>query len=87
MSHPEVRVAYELFEVPVVFLSGDRAIVDQAKGLFGDIETVAVKEGIGVAELGKHPLVANQEITRIGRIGDSNQAEAVSVGALFVTTV
>jgi D-amino peptidase len=51
-----------VFEVPVVFLSGDRAIVDQARGLFGDIETVAVKEGIGVAELGKHPLVANKEI-------------------------
>ncbi len=50
------------FDVPVIFLSGDLAITDQAEGLFGDIETVAVKDGIGRAELGKHPLVARQEI-------------------------
>ncbi len=50
------------FDVPVIFLSGDLAIADQARGLFGDIETVAVKDGIGRAELGKHPLVAQEEI-------------------------
>ncbi|KPK95893.1 hypothetical protein AMJ80_03095, partial [bacterium SM23_31] len=32
------------FNVPVVFLSGDKAICGQAKGLFGEVETYAVKE-------------------------------------------
>ncbi len=44
-----------MFGVPVVFVSGDKAIGAQARELFGDIETVAVKEGIGTAELGLHP--------------------------------
>ncbi|HET9372737.1 MAG TPA: M55 family metallopeptidase [Vicinamibacterales bacterium] len=36
-----------LYDVPVVFASGDRAFVEQAKTLLGSIETVAVKEAIG----------------------------------------
>lgn len=43
------------FGVPVVLLSGDKAIAGQARELFGEIETVVVKEGIGTAELGLHP--------------------------------
>ena len=43
------------FDVPVVLVSGDKAIGEQARELFGDIETVVVKEGIGTAELGIHP--------------------------------
>ncbi|RKY86870.1 hypothetical protein DRQ09_05455 [candidate division KSB1 bacterium] len=35
------------FNVPVVFISGDKAVCEQAKSLFGDIETVAVKKGLG----------------------------------------
>lgn len=50
------------YDVPVVFLSGDRAICDQAIGLFGEVETYAVKEGIGRAELGVHPEVAREKI-------------------------
>ncbi len=37
------------FGVPVVLVAGDKAICEQAKELFGDVETVAVKEGIGNA--------------------------------------
>jgi D-amino peptidase len=44
-----------MFDVPVVLISGDKAIAAQAKELFGDIETVVVKEGIGTAEKGIHP--------------------------------
>jgi D-amino peptidase len=44
-----------MFDVPVVLISGDKAIAAQAKELFGDIETVIVKEGIGTAEKGIHP--------------------------------
>jgi D-amino peptidase len=50
------------FDVPVVFLSGDSAICEQAKTLFGKVETVAVKEGIGNAALGLHPEVAQEKI-------------------------
>jgi len=50
------------FGVPVVFASGDRALCDQVIGLFADIETVAVKEGLGKAALNHHPEVAGQKI-------------------------
>lgn len=53
------------FDVPVVFLSGGKAICKQAKELFGEVETVAVKEGMGKANLGLHPEVAQDKI-RIG---------------------
>jgi D-amino peptidase len=50
------------FNVPVVFISGDQAVCDQVKGLFGEIETVAVKKGIGAATLSLHPEAAGQMI-------------------------
>jgi len=50
------------YNVPVVFLSGDQAIGQQATDLFGEIETVAVKEGIGNAALNLHPEVAQKKI-------------------------
>lgn len=43
------------FNVPVVMVAGDLAITKQAKELFGDIETVSVKEGIGNAAKMLHP--------------------------------
>jgi D-amino peptidase len=50
------------YNVPVVFLSGDLAICKQAKELFGEVETVAVKEGIGNAALNFHPEVTQEKI-------------------------
>lgn len=50
------------YNVPVVFLSGDKAICEQAKGLFGIVETVEVKEGIGNSALNLHPEVAREKI-------------------------
>ena len=49
-------------DVPVVFIAGDKAVCDQAKELLGNIETVAVKEGIGAAALNLHPEVARERI-------------------------
>lgn len=51
-----------LYDVPVVFVAGDRAVCDQAEQLLGEIETVAVKEGIGGAALCLHPEVARERI-------------------------
>lgn len=50
------------FDVPVIFVSGDLAICEQAKTLFGEVETVPVKEGIGNAALSLHPEVAQEKI-------------------------
>jgi D-amino peptidase len=52
------------FDVPVVFISGDKAICEQAKTIFGDIETVAVKEGIGEACLNLHPYKSRELIKK-----------------------
>ena len=50
------------YNVPVVFLAGDKAICEQAKKLFGQVETVAVKDAIGAAVVSLHPNVANAKI-------------------------
>ena len=42
-------------DVPVIFIAGDKAVCEQARKIFGDVETVAVKEGIGEASLNLHP--------------------------------
>ena len=51
-----------LYDVPVALVSGDLAVCDQVKELFGDVETVAVKEAIGAATLSLHPEVAQEQI-------------------------
>ncbi len=50
------------YEVPVVFIAGEHALCNQAKELLGNVETVAVKEGIGYAALCLHPEVAREQI-------------------------
>jgi D-amino peptidase len=50
------------FGVPVVLVSGDQAIARQAKELFGDVETVVVKEAIATAAIMFHPSKARDMI-------------------------
>jgi len=50
------------YDVPVVFAAGDKTLCDQLTSLLGDIETVAVKEGIGAASVSPHPEVAREKI-------------------------
>ena len=50
------------YDVPVVFVAGDKAVCDQAMELLGNVETVAVKEGIGAAALNLHPEEARDQI-------------------------
>ncbi len=52
------------FNVPVVMVAGDLAICKQAEELFGDVETAAVKEGIGNAAKMLHPLKAQALIRK-----------------------
>ena len=53
-----------LVGVPVVFVAGDRAVVDQIRGLLGPIGAVAVKEEINDASLGMSPAHAQDEIRK-----------------------
>jgi D-amino peptidase len=52
------------FGVPVVLVAGDLAVCTQAKELFGNVETVAVKEGIGGAAKMLHPKKAQDLIRK-----------------------
>ena len=52
-----------LANVPVVFVAGDRAVVDQLRSLIGPIEGVAVKEEINDATLSMSPKEAQAAIT------------------------
>jgi len=44
-----------IYGVPVVFVAGDKAIADQARGFLGNVATYATKEGIGAAAKSRHP--------------------------------
>jgi D-amino peptidase len=63
------------FGVPVVLVAGDKAICEQVIDLFGDVETVAVKKGMGNAARMLPPKKA-QELIRtkttdaLKRVGD-----------------
>jgi D-amino peptidase len=50
------------YDVPVVFAAGDQALCNQVQALFGPVEAVAVKQGIGAAALNLHPEVARERI-------------------------
>jgi D-amino peptidase len=51
------------YGAPVVLVSGDRAVTEEARALLGPIETVAVKEGITrISARCLHPQVAQERI-------------------------
>jgi len=49
-------------KVPVIFISGDKGVCDEATQFNPQIETVAVKEGIGNSTLNLHPELARTKI-------------------------
>ena len=51
------------YGVPVVLITGDRAVTEEARALLGEIETVAVKEGVTrTAAQCLHPQVACERV-------------------------
>jgi D-amino peptidase len=64
-----------LYDVPVVFIAGDRAVVDQVRGLLGPIEGVAVKEEIGDASNGMSPKEAQEQIRKTVETAVRNRAK------------
>ena len=65
-----------LYGVPVVFVAGDRAVVEQIRGLLGPIEGVAVKEEVNDASLGLSPKQAQDEIRKGVEQAVRNRARA-----------
>ena len=51
-----------MLNVPVVFVSGDRGLCDEAAELVPHIGTVAVKEGVGNSTISIHPELAAERI-------------------------
>jgi len=69
------------FGVPVVLISGDQAVVAEARALLGEIETVAVKEGFtSSAAQCLHPEVAQERIRQA-----AERALARNVSPLVIT--
>ena len=65
-----------LYGVPVVFVAGDRAVVEQIRGLLGPIDGVAVKEEISDASLGLSPKQAQEQIRAGVEQGVRNRTRA-----------
>jgi D-amino peptidase len=65
-----------LYNVPVVFVAGDRAVVEQIRGLLGPIDGVAVKEEIGDASNGMSPKQAQDAIRSSVEQAVRNRAKA-----------
>lgn len=61
--------------VPVVFASGDKALVEQLRGLLGPIEAVAVKEEINDAVVSASPKQAQTRIRAGVELGVRNRAK------------
>lgn len=65
-----------LVGVPVVFVAGDRAVVQQIRGLLGPIAGVAVKEEINDASNGMSPKQAQDEIRKGVELAVRNRSSA-----------
>jgi D-amino peptidase len=66
VSLPEVgynALVAGLYNVPVVFVAGDKAFVDQARGLLGPVEAVVTKTEIGGAISSLSPATAQRQIS------------------------
>src|SRR6185503_5542794 len=67
VSRPEAgynAMVAGMYDVPVVFIAGDRAVVQQVRMLIGPIDGVAVKDEIGDASNGLSPKQAQDEIRK-----------------------
>jgi D-amino peptidase len=76
------------FGVPVVFIAGDKAAVDQAKAFIPGIEGLAVKEGIGqTAARTLHPLDARERIAAGVKAGIARRASIKPIALTRPTTI
>jgi D-amino peptidase len=99
VTHPEAGLAAAVageFGVPVVFLSGDQTIGQEAKRLLGPIDTAAVKQAIGFyAAETMHPTEAQRliregvkrAVARRGEMKPYKLAHPVKLELTFKQTV
>jgi len=66
------------YGVPVVFMSGDKMLCESAKGLVPEIETLAVKEGVGGATASINPDLAC-DLIKEGVINGLKRVEACKI--------
>ncbi len=78
------------YGVPVVLVTGDRAVTERARVLLGEIETVAVKDGLSwCAAKCTHPEVARKRIRKAAELAVKRQVAPfvveppISVGVSF----
>jgi D-amino peptidase len=75
-------------KVPVVFVSGDKAVCDQAKSLLGqNVVTVAVKDGIGKTAAMSMPLAKAHETIRTqvqSAVGKRKEMKVYTLKAPYV---
>jgi D-amino peptidase len=77
------------FGVPVVFVAGDQAVVDQVQELFEQVGTFATKQGYGAASLGLHPEMAREGI-RAGvaqAVGNLDRVEPFTMSKPYTLTL
>jgi D-amino peptidase len=76
------------FGVPVVFIAGDQAVVNQAKAFIPGVEGLAVKQGIGqTAARTMHPLTAREQIAVGVRAGLARRASIKPIALTKPTTI
>jgi D-amino peptidase len=74
--------------VPVVFIAGDQAVVNQAKAFIPGVEGLAVKQGIGqTAARTMHPLTAREQIAVGVRAGLARRASIKPIALTKPTTI
>jgi D-amino peptidase len=76
------------YGVPVVFISGDHAVVQQAKDLIRGVEGLAVKDGIGqTAARTLHPAEARERIAAGVKAGLARRAQIAPVDLMPPVTI
>lgn len=72
-------LASEMLGVPCVFISGDKALIDEAKKTNPNIKSLIVSEGIGSSTIGIHPELVVEEIEKRVREALSENLEKYKI--------
>lgn len=76
------------FNVPVVFLAGDKALCEEAKKVIPNITTVATNEGVGGGMISIHPLEAQEAMLAGAKLALSKAGECkVDMPPHFAVTI
>lgn len=71
--------AAALFDVPVVFVSGDKGLIEKVKEVNSNIVTLGVKDGVGGATINMHPKKAVKETEELVKKSLSEGVESKKI--------